>query len=197
MLHRALIAALNHLLSSEPWARERLKAFAGQTARVEAPPVVFYLEITPQGDFSRADAANPPTVTIAVPAYAVFRLSCGLEAPESVLGSVQVKGPADLTDCLGFVIRNLRWDVESDLAPLVGDILAHRLVWLGREFAAWQRQKARNLALNFAEYFTEESQVIASRTDIAEYCREVDSFGAPLRRLEARIASLEAVVGRR
>jgi len=193
MLQRALIAALNHLLSNEMWARDHLKGFAGQTARIELPPVVLDLAITPEGGFVRSDAASPPTVTITIPASAVFRLTSGLETPETVFGAALVKGPADLTDCLGFVFRNLRWDIESDLAPLVGDIVAHRLVWFSKHFADWQRQQMRNLARNFAEYCAEEARVVTTRADVAEYCREVDSLAAPLHQLEARISSLESL----
>ena len=34
-----IAAALNHLLESEPWARERLAPFAGEALELRAPPL--------------------------------------------------------------------------------------------------------------------------------------------------------------
>jgi ubiquinone biosynthesis protein UbiJ len=194
MLHGALLAALNHLLAGEEWAGKHLKPFAGQTARLEVPPLVVDLAITPEGRFVSADSVSdtPATVTITFPASAPVRLLGGLADPSSLISSAQIQGSADLADCLGFVFRNLRWDVESDLAPLVGDIAARRLVGFGRQIIGWQQQLAGNLARNLAEYFTEERPAITSRRDLAQFSRDVDTVAASLARVERRVGVLEA-----
>ena len=49
-------AALNHLLAGEAWAHARLKPFAGQTVRLEAPPLpALDLTITAEGGFTAAE----------------------------------------------------------------------------------------------------------------------------------------------
>lgn len=191
MLQEAFLAALNHLLASEEWARGRLRPFAGQTVRLELPPLRFYFEITPEGYSRKGNGETPATVTIAMPNASPLRLLGGLGDPSSLLALAQVTGAAGLADCIGFVMRNLRWDVESDLANVVGDIPAHRLARAGRQLVDWQRKSTWNLARNVAEYFTEESPAIASQRDVAEFGREVDALAGPLSILEKRIAALE------
>ena len=38
MIERGAVAALNHLLAQQPWAAQRLQAFAGASAEFRCPP---------------------------------------------------------------------------------------------------------------------------------------------------------------
>lgn len=191
MLQEAFLAGLNHLLAGEEWARGRLKPFAGQTVRLELPPLLFCFAITPGGYFRSNDADTPATVTLSLPGASPLRLLGALGDPAALLASAQITGAAGLADCIGFVFRNLRWDVESDLADLVGDIAAHRLVHAGKQLVDWQQKAAWSLARNVAEYFTEENPAIARHCDVDGFCRDVGALTGSLARLEERIAALE------
>ena len=188
MLLGTALAAINHLLAGEDWARQRLTPFAGQTARLEFGALALPLAISADGLFVAAGRAAPADVTITLPADAPLR---ALTDRESLFTAAQLSGSAQLAENLGFVFRNLRWDVEADLAQLVGDIAAHRLVAVGSRVASWQRQQAFNLAANLAEYCTEENPTIARRDDVAGFCAQVADLPQQLDRLEARIAALE------
>ena len=192
MLLRAALAAINHLLADEDWARERLSPFAGQTARFEFGALALPLSIGADGLFVAAGRDAPADVTITLPADAPLR---ALTDRDSLFAAAQLSGSAQLAENLGFVFRNLRWDAEADLAQLVGDIAAHRLVAAGSQLARWQRQQAFNLAANLAEYFSEEKPSIARRRDVADFCAEVTRLPDELARVEARIAALEAAGG--
>ena len=188
MLLGTALAAINHLLAGEDWARQRLAPFAGQTARLEFGALALPLSISADGLFVAADRDTPADVTITLPADAPLR---ALTDRESLFTAAQLSGSAQLAENLGFVFRNLRWDVEADLSRVVGDIAAHRLVAVGSRVASWQRQQAFNLAANVAEYFTEESPSIARQRDVAGFCAQVADLPQQLDRLEARIAALE------
>ena len=189
MLLGTALAAINHLLAGEDWARERLSPFAGQTARLEFGALALPLAISADGLFVAAGRDAPADVTITLPADAPLR---ALTDRESLFTAARLVGSAQLAENLGFVFRNLRWDVEADLAQLVGDIAAHRLVAVGSRVASWQRQQALNLAANFAEYFTEENPSIARRDDVEDLCAEATRLPDQVARLAARIAALEA-----
>lgn len=188
MLANAILGLLNHVLAGEDWARTRLKAFAGQSARVELGTLGLPLEISDNGLFRVSSANDVPVVSIALPADTPLRL---LTDRSSVLTQAHISGSAELAETLGFVFRNIRWDIESDLARLVGDIAAHRLVKGGKDLAVWQLTQIHNLARNLAEFYTEEKPLIARQSDVSTFCQAVPEVQAELLQLERRVASLE------
>lgn len=188
MLLGVALRLANHLLGQQGWARERLQPFAGQ--RVHFAFGVFDLPLAIAGDgrFAADTTGGAPAVTLTLPPDAPLR---ALTDRASLLTAAHIAGSAELAEALAFVFRHLDWDVESDVAHFVGDIAAHRLVAGGRSIARWHQQQATNLALNLAEYFTEESPAITRRADVADFCSQTAELAATLSRLEARLARLE------
>jgi len=187
MFVRATLNLANHLLSGESWARTRLKAFAGQTARLEFGALAVPIAINAAGLFESGDRQATAAVTIRLPADAPLRM---LTDRQSLFSSARIAGAADLAETLGFVFRNLRWDAEDDLARLVGDVAAHRLVRGGRRVAAWHLQTAKNAALNLVEYLTEEDRSVTRRTDLADFCAAVEALRDDCARVEKRLERL-------
>lgn len=189
MLARTAVPALNHLLEGADWARERLRHFAGRHVRLTGGPLAFELAVDGEGYFRVQDqsAGEPPAVTIELPADTPIRL---LTDRQSVFANARLSGTADFAETLAFVFRNLRWDVEEDLAKLVGDIVARRLVRSGEAMLGWQKKAGANLAANVAEYLTEESLVIVPAREVAQFRAQVDAVQSDLARLEKRVARL-------
>jgi ubiquinone biosynthesis accessory factor UbiJ len=185
MLSRAALAVLNHLLADAAWARARLLPFAGRTARLKLPPWQLDFAIDGIGQLLATDAE--PEVEIALPADAPLT---ALRGAEAVAKEVHITGPAEFADALGFVLRNLRWDFEEDLSKGVGDIAAHRFAGLVHAFGAWQRQAARNLAENLAEYLTEEQPVLTKPAELADFVAGVGGLRDDLAQLEKRVGRL-------
>jgi ubiquinone biosynthesis protein UbiJ len=188
MLTRTALNFVNHVLAGETWARTRLQAFAGQTAQLSLGPLAIPICVTSAGLFESSYQGAMPTVTIQLPADAPLR---ALTDRPSLFAAAHISGSAEFAEALGFVFRNLRWDVEDDLAQLVGDIAARRLLQSGKHFAQWHLQRARNLALNVAEYLTEESATVARRADITHFCVAVDALNDNYARLEKRVQKLQ------
>lgn len=189
MLAQGTVSALNHLLSGACWARERLRGFAGQHARIQGGPLRIDLMVDGEGYFRRPDASvgEAPAVTIELPADTPFRF---LTDRNSVFAAARLSGTADFAETLAFVFRNLRWDVEDDLSKVVGDVAAHRLVRAGEAFIGWQGQAARNLAANVAEYLGEESGLVVQRRDGDRFAAQLAEAIGDLERLERRISKL-------
>ena len=187
MFARPLIAAINHVLAGEQWARERLRPFAGQHARIEAGPLIVGLAIGGDGLFVAGGAEDEAGVVISLPGDTPFRY---LADPASVLTAAKLSGSAEFAETLAFVFRNLRWDAEGELAKVVGDIAAHRLAKVGRTALAWQMQAAGNAMANLAEYVTEERDLVAPKREVTAFCQEVDHLRDDVARLEKRLARL-------
>lgn len=181
MLSRLLVRLLNHLLARESWASLRLRPFAGQQVTIAGGPLPICLQVTEEGFFAAADEALAPAVTITLPADFPARL---LVDRSSLFASARLAGSADFAETLAFVFRNLQWDAEDDLAQLVGDIAARRLVQTARAVHDWQGQAVDNTLRNLAEYATEESDWLAAP-------REQQAFGEAVSQLRDDVARLE------
>ena len=185
MLEKPALAVLNHLLASEDWARCKLVPFAGKAARLQlGSGIVFLVRISEEGLLEVADANTPPTVSIILPADSPVR---ALTDSASLLSAATISGSADLAETLGFLYRNLRWDIEEDLSQVVGDMVARRAVQLMGRLVRWQVASTRNFAVSVAEYLTEEAPAIARRQDIERFCAEVDALRDDLARCEKRL----------
>jgi ubiquinone biosynthesis protein UbiJ len=156
-----LTLALNHVLSSERVATDRLRAHAGRRLQVHldgwpsllpAPPAVAFL-ITPAGllewcgDTASANvnasamAAQPADLQVRVdasnPALLMARTLAG-EAP-----TLEIQGDAAFATDINWLADNLRWDAEADLERIFGPRAAHELSRLGSMFASGLRSALR------------------------------------------------------
>lgn len=186
-LHKPLVAALTHLLARENWARERLRPFAGAVVRIDGGPLTVLLRIDEHGQLTEAEAGAPAAVTLSLPVDAPVRL---LFDRQSLFAGIRLAGSADIAEALAFVFRNLRWDIEADLARLVGDIAARRLSLLGASLGRQLSEGGQRLAANVAEYASEESGVLVSAREAAAFACEVDRLRDDLARLEKRLQRL-------
>jgi ubiquinone biosynthesis protein UbiJ len=194
MFERGAAVGLNHLLAQQPWAAERLKAFAGQCAEFRCPPFPdLRFAILESGLVREAaeDAASALVVKLTP-----STLPLVLARDEAALKKIEIEGSAELANTVQHLFRHLAWDIEEDLSRLFPDVIAHRLAEGGRAFAAWQSEAATRLAENLAEYLTEEQPLLARPADVASFLREVDRLGEDAGRLEKRIENLEKARGR-
>jgi ubiquinone biosynthesis protein UbiJ len=188
MIERGALAGLNHLLTQQPWAAERLRPFAGQAVEFRCPPFPdLRVRITDNGLLDRTQTDAASTLVVKLTAGALPFL---LARDETARRQVEIEGSADLASTVDYLFRNLTWDVEEDLSRVFGDIVAHRLASGGRAFAAWQREAVLRLAENLVEYWTEEQPLLARPADVENFCRNVDTLRDDVARLEKRIEHL-------
>jgi len=187
LLDDAAARAVNHVLRTSPLAMERLARHAGRTARFDVGPLRAALTVQTTGQVTAAmpGAANDVTLRIAPP------LLPRLAAREAAaFDEVAVTGDDALGRDIVFVARNLGWDVEEDLSRVVGDVAAHRAVEAARAFRHWSRDAALRLAQGAAEYWTEESPLIASPVKLQGFAAEVSLLRDAVERLEQRVGRL-------
>ncbi len=139
-LQDRLVLLINHVVSREPIAAQRLKPLAGRGLVVHlagwpgllpaAPDLI--LGVTPAGLFERLDA--PPQgaggLRIEIDASNPAKLALGALTGESP--TVSVQGDAAFAGEMHWLMDNLRWDIEDDLAGVVGPLPARQLAQFGR-----------------------------------------------------------------
>jgi ubiquinone biosynthesis protein UbiJ len=148
----------NHVLSAEPVAARRLQPHAGRCIVLQfegwpsllpaLPPLVF--RVTPAAllEWCGDDAAPSGTET------ADLRVS--IEASNPALGLLQllggtrpridVAGDAVFAGDVNWLFENLRWDVQDDVARIVGQAPAHEIARVASAVAAAVRGAVGNVA---------------------------------------------------
>lgn len=167
-------------MARNAWASAQLRPFAGRRADLLFGGWCVSLAVSVEGRLQAADRTTAPDVQLELPAAALTRL---LDGPDGVLREARIAGDARFGEALAFVFRHLEWDVEEDLARLLGDPVAHRLHQSAQALADWGRTAARNAAGNLREYLVEEAQLTPTRA-------ELDAFGQDLAELRDAVARL-------
>ncbi|MDP1863637.1 MAG: hypothetical protein Q8K52_07015 [Thiobacillus sp.] len=180
--------SLNHLLLQSPGATEALLRHAGCSVRFDLTLKQFDFRIADDGCFSESITDTPDAVIRPTPALLTRLPFFGREA----LRHAEYSGDPALLATLDRVFKQLNWDVEADLAPLVGDMAAHRLHALGREMLAGVTQAVSALSHNASEYLVEEAELMARTVDVTRFNRDVDVLDDDVARLDARLRLLEA-----
>ncbi|MEO8079766.1 MAG: hypothetical protein ABI641_04495 [Caldimonas sp.] len=149
-----VVLLVNHVIAAEPAAAERLRRHVGRLVRLEvggwpgwlpAWPALDF-RITPAGLVEWLEAATPEAADLRVsvdgsnPALGLVRLAGG-ERPD-----IKIDGDAGFATDINWLIDNLRWDLQDDLARVVGDAPARELARFGGAFARAVRRAARMLA---------------------------------------------------
>ena len=185
MIIRLSVAALNHLLTQNNWAFERLARFSGKTVRFNIASFSVAYTILPDGSLIHAEETTIADATSVIALSLLPRLALHdeLAHPE-----IQSTGDAALLAEVFYLWRNLRWDAAEDLSVVTGDIAAERIVQAvsGKQLFS----SALNLAQAAAEYFTEERPLIAKPGHINAFTAQVDNLRDDIARLQQRISRL-------
>ena len=184
---RLLPRLLNHLIQHEAWAAERLRPFAGKQALIRTGALDICLVVDSGGFFAAGSAKDPIAVTVNFPADTPAKL---LLDKEAVFQAARLSGSIDFAETLGFVFRNLRWDIEADLAAYVGDIAAYRLEKLRQKLLSVTRESASKATQNLVEYLTEDSNALPAPREVAAFICEVDVLRDAVARFEKRLDRL-------
>lgn len=185
----AATRAFNALLDREPWARDRLQAHAGKTARLALGGWSFAFGITAAGHVAPALEEVAPDVVLTV---ATDKLSSLVsDDPARRMSAVRIDGDAALAHTISDLARDLRWDIEEELSGVVGDVAALRLVTGVRAVNAGVRDGAWRLAENMAEYVTEEAALVASAPALAAWSADVRRLRDGVERADKRVAAMQ------
>ena len=177
-------AALNHVLRSAPLAMERLRKHAGRTAEFRVGPVQLAFTIQTTGEVTPALPGASRDLEVRLSPFLLPRLAAHDDA---AYREIEMKGDMELAHEVSFLARHLTWDYEEDLSHVVGDIAAHRMAGGARSLARWSKDAGLRLAQGAAEYWTEESPLIASRVKVEDFVRGVSDLRDAVERFEKRV----------
>ena len=149
-----LVLLVNHVLASEPVATQRLRAHVGRGIALQfegwpalLPPLPgTTFRVTPAGliEWCGAEPLADPDLQVTIdasnPALAMAQALAGTRP------RVVIAGDAAFATDLNWLFDNLRWDVQDDLARVVGQAPAREIARLAGAVAAGMRELARTVS---------------------------------------------------
>jgi ubiquinone biosynthesis protein UbiJ len=137
-LQRRLVLALNHVLQQEPEAQARLRRQAGRLVEAHWRMFSVRLQATPAGLLDLGPATAAPDLTLTLTEESPWALAQA--ALRGDKPAVRIAGDVQLAAEVQWLVDHVRWDLEEDLARVVGDAPAHAAGQAARRMAQALRQ---------------------------------------------------------
>jgi ubiquinone biosynthesis protein UbiJ len=188
------IAAINHLLAQEAWARESLALHAGKQACIDTGHLQLRLRVAKDGMVEAASLDEPATVTIRLK---LADLPLIAQNRDRAFSYVRIEGDAEFANTISQLSKGLRWDAEHDLERVLGPIGATRIAGGARSAFAGAASAGRRLAENVAEFLLDERPVLVRPAVLDEFAADVTRLRDDVERSAKRIARLEQKLAQR
>jgi len=132
-VQRRVVLLLNHVLMQESAATSRLIRQKGAVVSVQWRTFFIRLLVTPAGllDLASPDAVADLSLTATDESAAVIAQSL-LRGDKP---TIRIEGDVQLAADINWLVDHVRWDVEDDLARIVGDAPAHAMGQVARRMA--------------------------------------------------------------
>ncbi|HEX7028361.1 MAG TPA: SCP2 sterol-binding domain-containing protein [Gammaproteobacteria bacterium] len=185
--------AVNAAISLDPEFPPKLSMFAGKCLEVHVLGLEYRLYVTVDGErlkLSKTPRENIDVTVRGAPLALLKLMAAGNPAALLQRGEVTMQGDVDLGRKFKAVLGELDIDWEELLAQRIGDIAAHKLGNLTRDFLGWRRHAHASFAASLGEFLQEEVQHTPARIEVENFMADVDDLREATDRLEARIGLL-------
>ena len=139
-LQHRVVLLLNHVLQQEPEAMARLKRQSGRLVEAHWRQFSMRLQATPAGLLDLGPATQAPDLVLTLADESPFALAQA--ALRGDKPAVRIAGDVQLAAEVQWLVDHVRWDLEEDLARLLGDAPAHAIGQVLRRMADAVRQFA-------------------------------------------------------
>lgn len=129
-VQQRLVLFINHVLMQEPEAMERLVRQRGRVARVQWRIYSMALQVTPAGLFNLASEDALPDLRIDVAETSPLALA--QVALRGDKPSIRIEGDVQFAGEIQWLVDHVRWELEEDLARVMGDAPAHTVAQVAR-----------------------------------------------------------------
>ena len=132
-VQRRIVLLLNHVLMQEPAATERMARQKGRVVFFQWQPFSMCFVVTAAGLLDLAPSGVTPDLSLTLAdAYAADMAQALLRGDKP---AVRIEGDVQLAAEVNWLADHVRWDLEEDLARVIGDAPAHTLGQVARRMA--------------------------------------------------------------
>jgi len=184
--------ALNKVIKSNPEALELLRDSKGGVVAFELqnPALSIRLALLADGVELLSNYDDEPDLQLRADVPALMALADAGHDP-ILDGRVQAEGDMALATVVQQLSVVLSSDWEAQLAPFLGDTLAHKIGAAVRGFSAWGAETRHRGDEDVGEYLQEEAKVLVTRSEWQELEHDTDNCREQLDQLAARIKRVE------
>lgn len=185
------------LLRLDPDTLERLAGLEGRIVcvHIDPPAFEFFLEVIGSSLAFRKDCERDADVTLKgrVADFLYLGMRRGRNDISTGRG-VAIEGDVEVGQSFQRVLGQMDLDWEELLAGFAGDTVARKTGNMFRGLRDWASQSARLSRENFADYLTEERQVLVGDVMMERFQNEVGQLRADTDRLQLRIDRLNKML---
>lgn len=187
-----LEAVLNRNIAGSAAARALCNQLAGKVLALHVTGMPLSLFVRSEGERMTIDTADAdlPAASLSGTPIAFLRLAGS--APENAIrgGAIHIQGDAEVAQAFSRLLQAAQPDLEEELSRVIGDVAAHQVGNAARAALGFGRNAIDTLRQNVAEYLTEESRDVPTRTEVEEFFAQIDKLRDDAARLESRLARL-------
>ena len=188
-------AMINRNISASSKARQLLARLSGTRLDLEVSGLLQLRAAAHSGYLSiMAADGGPADASISGSVGALLKLlkeSGGAASAAAASSGILIRGDAEVANLYKELLVTARPDLEEELSRFIGDLPARQLARAASGLFEWLKGASRTAHQNIAEYLTEESRDLVSRTELEEFLESVDGVRESTDRIEARLKTLE------
>jgi len=115
-----------------------------------------------------------------------------LKGNDAVLrGEVTIAGDPGKSQILKQWMNSVDIDIEEELSAILGDTVAHQAMRVHRGITGFLSRAFDDHKLDTRDYLQEEIRLLPHKSEVSEYCDDVDELRSAFDRLDARLKLLE------
>ncbi|MEO7937657.1 MAG: hypothetical protein ABIR55_03475 [Burkholderiaceae bacterium] len=122
---RRIVLLLNHVLMQEPAATTRMARRSGAVVLAQWRSFFIRFQVTPAGLLDLAPTDAPADLSLTATDASAAAMAQSLLRGDKP--TIRIEGDVQLAADVNWLVDHVRWDIEDDLARIVGDAPAHAL----------------------------------------------------------------------
>ncbi len=128
--HNRIVLLLNHVLQQEPEAMQRLARQKGRVVKLAWQQFTLLLTATPVGLLAVASRPNEASsnIDLLLEITDTDVVALGQKIMVGDKPNVRIEGDIQLAAEVQWLAQNVKWDLEDDLARVIGDVPAHHVM---------------------------------------------------------------------
>ena len=191
-------SSINRYLALDPGAQDSIAVLENKSVTLNLKefsfPVFFLMENKRIKVLPEYQEKTDVSLSTSLPG--LLQMTLFTSDDESILGSeIDMTGDMEVGRRFRDIFKKINIDWEEILSNYTGDIFAHKMGNVFRQFNHWIGNTRQTIQLDITEYLQEESRQLPSEVEIESYVNAVGELRLSVERAEARLKLIAKQMG--